>query len=183
MTEQYHGTVTPYLRRFVEIVAAERTKDQPDLFDECVQEGMIAAWQAMERHPGKTDTYYRAAAKRGVLNPLRGRSPFGHESMRGSKDASSASQSIYGTNSDGDDVLVVEPSIEAPYAAIDVQGAVREAVAGLDEADRVLVFGRFWEGLSYAEMADILLTKKNRLEWRWMQTIRPALEDALGAVA
>lgn len=179
----YNGTVTPYLRRFIEIVASERTKDQPDLFDECVQEGMIAAWQAMEKHPGKTDTYYRAAAKRGVLKPLRGRASFGAESQRGKEDAHGHTTPLYGTNSDGDDVLVIEPAVEAPYASIDVKGAVREAVAALDEDDRVLVFGRFWEGLSYAEMADILLTRKNRLEWRWMRTIRPALEEALGAVA
>jgi DNA-directed RNA polymerase specialized sigma24 family protein len=140
---------------------------------------MIAAWQAMEKVPDKPATYYRAAAKNGIMNPLRGRASFGAESHRGTKDASSASSSIWATNSDGEDTLVVEPSVEAPYAAVDVEGAVREAVADLDESDRVLVFARYWEDMTFAEVAKMVGGVKTRLEWRWMKHVRPALEEAL----
>lgn len=171
--------ISPYLVRFIKMVAAERTGTQPDLYDECVQEGMIAAWRAIEKHPGKTDAYYRVAAKNGIMNPLRGRASFGAEAHRGSKDASSVSTSIYAPGADGQDEFLVEPAVEAPYAALDVQGAVREAVAELPEGDRVLVFRRYWEGATWPEIATMVGTRKNRLEWRWMTAIRPALEEAL----
>lgn len=171
--------ITPRLRRFIEIVAAERTQSNPDLFDECVQEGMIAAWQAMTQHPGKDDVYYRVAAKNGIMSPLRGRASFGHESSRGKQDASSVSQSLWRTNSNGDDVLVIDPPVEAPYASLDIQGVVRDAVAHLDDDDRVLVFARFWEGMTYPEVAALVGTRSNRLQWRWSRTIRPVLRGAL----
>jgi RNA polymerase sigma factor (sigma-70 family) len=175
--------ITPRLRRFIEIIAAERTHSNPDLFDECVQEGMIAAWQAMTLHPGKDDVYYRAAAKNGVMAPLRGRSSFGHESQRGTRDAASDAQPIWGTNEAGEDVLLIEPAVEAPYAALEVQDVVRDAVAHLDDDDRVIVFARFWEGMTYPEVADLVGTRSNRLQWRWSHTIRPALRDALEPVS
>lgn len=171
--------MTPRLRRLIEIMAAERCREHPELFDECVQEGMIAAWRTMGSHPDKPPSYHHASARRAINDVLRGRKPFGAESRRGSPDAHTTSESLWRTNSDGDDVLATEPAVEAPYAAVDVQDAVREAVAALPEEDRILVFGRFWEDLSYPEMAKILATRKNRLEWRWMTSIRPALEEAL----
>lgn len=171
--------MSPRLRRFIEIVAAERTIGQPDLFDECVQEGMIAAWQAMERHPGKPEVYYRVAAKNGIMDALRGRT-FGRETRRGWRDAHGSSESLWETSEDGQEVMVVEPAMEAPYAALDVQEAVREAVAELSPEDRALVFSRYWEDHTWAELARLIGVRKNRLEWRWMMSIRPALVESLG---
>lgn len=178
--------IDPYFRRFVEIVASERTGDRPDLFDDCVQEGLIAAWQAMERHPDKPDVYYRVAAKNGVMNLLRGRSPFGHEAQRGKEDAHSTSTPLVAVSSDGVEYLVAEPAYEAPYGALDVQEAVRQAVLALDDAERYLIWSRFWEDKAFPEIAAELETRTNRLQWLWSTSgdasIRQRLRDSLDHV-
>lgn len=171
--------IDPYFRRLVEIMAAERTSDRPDLFDDCVQEGLIAAWRAMEDHPGKPDAYYRAAARNGVLGPLRGRASFGHESTRGKEDAHTSSVPLTASTDDGVEYLVVEPAVEAPYASLDVQEAVREAVRHLDDAERYLIWSRFWEDKNFPEIAAELETRTNRLQWLWSTSGAGSIRDRL----
>lgn len=97
------------MRPLLEIAASERQDGQNNLWDDMVQEGLIAAWQAMERHPGKEDVYYRAAGKNGVRNLVRGRSHFGSPSRQGRRDAMTAAVPLVHTRDDGSEYLVAEP--------------------------------------------------------------------------
>lgn len=174
--------IDAYFRRLVEIMAAERTSERPEMFDDCVQEGLIAAWRAMEGHPGKPDAYYRSAARNGILNHLRGRATFGHESMQGNRDATTAQVPLLAVGSDGVEYLVTEPAYEAPYDALDVKQAVRDAVVALDDAERYLIWSRFWEDKSYPEIAADLQTRVNRLQWLFTTSAREKLRDSLDHV-
>lgn len=174
------------LRRFIEIVAAERTRSHPELFDECVQEGMIAAWRAMEKSPGKEAVYYRVAAKNGVMAPLRGRSPFGHQAMRGREDAHGHAGSLWAASEDGDEHLVVDPEDErsrAALGAVEVADAVRDVVRTLPPLDREIVIRRYWDDESFADIARLVDRPAGTLSRRWTQIIRPALREALDEVA
>ena len=76
------------LRPLVEIIAAERTTTAPHLFDDAVQEGLIAAWKAENARPDAPRSYVVGAARNGVRSVLRGRPMTGQEGHRGWQDAS-----------------------------------------------------------------------------------------------
>lgn len=168
------------MRPLIEIMAAERTKESPHLFEECVQEGMIAAWQAMEKHPHKDSVYYRAAARNGVINPLRGRSAFGAEPHRGTQDAWGFTGPLV-IEVDGVETLVVDPEDPHALEAYDAVGydAVHSAVADLAPEDRALVHGRYWADKGFKELSGTLGRPEGTLSRRWTQNIRPQLAEAL----
>lgn len=166
------------LAPLVGIMAAERTKDRPDLFDDARQEGLIAAWRALGREeardPGK---YARAAARRAVGDVMRGRPAFGAESHRGKQDAHDTSVPLV----DDEGRYVAEPRhIECGYATAEGEW-LRAAVRRLPERQRRYVFLRFWQGLTAAEIAAELGLAKHTVELMWAEQIRPTLREAVAA--
>jgi RNA polymerase sigma factor (sigma-70 family) len=172
------------LRGLVEIMAAERTRDHPELFDDAVQEGMIAAWRAHEARGDRSPAYYHAAARHGVLSVLRGRHSFGHEGRRGWQDAHDSSVPLVVRSEDGEESMVADP--EAIWAQEEVESGprfaeIRRAVAELDPEDRAIVFGRYWLDVGYAELADSLGRPAGTLSRRWSEKIRPLLAERIAA--
>ena len=171
------------LRPLVEIMAAERTRDAPHLFEDAVQEGLIAAWSASEAHPEKKPAYYRTAARNGVTSVLRGRSMTGAASRQGRQDAHDLSEPLAKPGDSGE--FVVDPVDERAGDAlggVDYKVAVRDAVRRLSGFDRELVYLRFWHDLDWAAVADHFGITKRSVEWRWQTGVRPALRAELEAV-
>lgn len=166
-------------RRFVEIVAAEHTRGAPHLFDDCVQEGMIAAWRAWDKDDTKAPAYYRASARNGVRSVVSGRSQTGHEGRRGWQDAHKGSEPLLAPGEDGGEAFVFEPSVEAPYGAVEIQDAVREAVRDLPDEDRLLVWGRYWEDRRFQDLSEPLGRPTGTLQRRWTEIVRPVLREKL----
>lgn len=126
------------LRPLVEIMAAERC---PDRFDDAVQEGMIAAWNATQERPDAPGAYIRAAARNGVVSVARGRPFTGHVPHRGWQDAHAHSIPY------PDDFDVADPTTEAALERVErhvIAESVRWAVGQLHPDDQDLVRERFW---------------------------------------
>lgn len=62
------------LMRFA-IIAAHEVNSNPNLLDDAIQEGQIAAWVSLTRYPDKPQGYHTKTIKRAVSNVYRGR-PF-----------------------------------------------------------------------------------------------------------
>lgn len=172
-------TTTPVRLALVQTMAAERTRDRPDLFDDAVQEGLIAAWRAQEAHPDASPTYLTGAARNGVRGAVAGRAPFGHSPHRGTQDAADSS---IPTDSD----LFPDPedpTSAAALAAVEVVvelAEVRTAVRDLCDTDRDIVRLRFVEGLDWKDVAARLGTRgSNATRRRFIDHIAPALRTAL----
>lgn len=174
------------LRPLVEIMAAERTKDAPHLFEDSVQEGLIAAWTAHGQRPGKAPTYYRAAARNGVTSVVRGRPMTGAPSRRGWQDAHDSAGPLMVSAGDNIGEFVIEPAdVRAgdAFNGVDYKDSVRDAILTLDEDDQRLVYLRFWSDLDWSQVAARLGITKRAVEWRWQMTVRPMLKTYLEEVA
>lgn len=165
------------------IVARERTREQPYLYDDARQEGLIRAWTVLTERPDAPREYVVAAAKRGVGDVVRGRPAFGAASHRGRQDAHDLAGPLVRLVDGGGEELVIDPedpSAQDAYDAADVAGLVRRSVAELaDPIDRLMVYERFWGDRLYADIGkDVGLTKQ-ALERRWANHVRPALRERL----
>lgn len=168
------------LRGLVEVMAAERTKESPDLFDDAVQEGMIAAWEASEARPDAPSAYLHGAARNGVRNVVSGRCLTGQEGRRGWQDAHDSADPLTVTTAGGEE-YVIEPACarsERDFAVIGLEH-VRDAVAALPAGDAALVHARYWEGLGFADASARLGRPAGTLSRRWTEIVRPALREAL----
>lgn len=47
------------------LIVKEQVQDRA-LWDDCVQEAIIAVWMARQKHPGKPQTYYNAVARKRI---------------------------------------------------------------------------------------------------------------------
>lgn len=174
------ATIAP----LVGIIAREKTTSRPDLYDDARQEGLIRAWTVATAKPDAPREYLVAAARRGVNDVLRGRPSFGEEGRRGWQDAVDSAGPLYRTI-EGEDVLVTDPADyaaeDAFRAALDAATAtlVQVAVAGLAPADRQLVELRFYEGLDWRGVADVLGKKSEAVRRRFADHIAPALAASL----
>lgn len=176
------ATLTPLLG----IIAAERTADRPDLFDDVRQEALIRAWEVERDKPEAPREYVLAAARRAAADVLRGRPAFGEESHRGRQDAHDTAGPL--TVSEDDDVDEVAPladrSAERALAEadlVDVREAVRGAVRALPEDDREAVFLRFWHGMTWPEIAATQGRGTNATRVRFEKHTAPTLREALAA--
>jgi RNA polymerase sigma factor (sigma-70 family) len=174
------------LAPLVGIIARERTRERPDLYDDARQEGMIRAWVVLECRPDAPPAYVAAAARRAVNDVVRGRPPFGAESHRGRQDAHDTAGPLTRESADGAEYLVADPEDLAAADALtasEVAEAVREAVTDLDAEDRAVVFGRYWLDQGFAEIAETLGRPAGTLSRRWTEKIRPRLRADLAHLA
>lgn len=152
-----------------EEAARGRTASRPDDYDDAVQEGMIAAWTALERHPDKSDNYYRSAARRGILGFVTDEHrPTGAPSRRG---GGRKQNDVEITGIAGWDAPIIEPG-EPDYA-------VREIVAELDESDREIVFMKFWLDMTWDQIAEAVGKHRSTIHRRWERHIAPSLVEGL----
>lgn len=175
------------LKGLVEIMAAERTKEVPHLFEDAVQEGMIAAWTASEKFPDRKPAYYHTAARNGVLSVLRGRPMTGEEGRRGWQDAHDHSGPLAVESADGVEYLVAEPVCPLAvrdFGTVEIAEEIRDAIFEVVEEplDKAIVFGRFWEDLGFEEISKRVGRPAGTLSRRWTETVRPALRARLAEV-
>ena len=163
------------LAPLVGIMAAERTRDRPDLFDDARQEGLIAAWLVSEKQPDASPAYVHTVARRAVGDVLRGRPAFGAERRRGWRDAHNGADSL--EREDGK--YVIDPGAhDAGMEAVEHRDHIAQAVRSLDPVARRYVFLRFWHGMTVAEVAAEMGVKPRSLEDLWRR-IRPELMEAV----
>jgi RNA polymerase sigma factor (sigma-70 family) len=172
------------LAPLIQIIAAERTKGRPELFEDAVQEGMIRAWMVEAKKPDAPREYVLAAARNGVADLVRGRRAFGAPSHQGRQDAMSGWQPfVVDDDYDEDETLdltdagaelATEQALMAAHRA-----DVSSAVATLPDGDADLVLRRFWLDQTYPDVAKAVGTTVAALQRRFVNHIRPALRERL----
>lgn len=156
----------------VQLVAQDRTGSHPSDFDDAVQEGLIAAWTAMERHPGQSDAYYRTAARKGILNVAMGRSATGSKKRKGVPTVSGADPIF-----DGEGNLIIQPLIEDNVESAEL-GGIDAMLSGMPEIDQKIAIGVAL-GLSLAEVAEVLGSTRDAVRGRWRRKTVPTLQNRL----
>lgn len=173
------------LAPLVGLIARERTSAYPGLYDDARQEGLVRAWEVLGKRPDAPAPYVTAAVKRGVHDVLRGRPAFGAPRHRGRQDAHEGAVALTRQTDEGEE-YAMEPedtTTAAAYEAVDVRDAVQAAVRALPYEDRRLVFGRYWEDRSFADLALELGRPEGTLSRRWTDVVRPRLREALAPLA
>ena len=175
-------TLTPLLG----IIAAERTKERPDLFDEIRQEALIAAWRVEKAHPEASREYVLASARNAANGVLRGRPAFGAEGHQGRQDAHDNATSLtYDDDTDVDTVAALaDPTAERALEAVeisDVAADVRAAVRDLPADEAEVVFLRFWQEMTWPEVAASMGRGTNATRVRFEKHIAATLRDTLAA--
>jgi RNA polymerase sigma factor (sigma-70 family) len=166
------------------IVARERTASRPDLFDDVRQEAMIRAWEVERDRPDAPREYVLAAAKRGANDVLRGRPGFGERGRRGWSDAHGHAGPLQVDEETQEDTLghLEDLGAQARLQVAEIaaeRSDVLAALRDLDEADRLVVFWRFWEGLTWPEIGARVGRSANAVRVRFEKHLAPALRDRL----
>lgn len=172
------------LRPLIHIIAAERTSTRPDLFDDAVQEALIASWTTSTSHPDASRAYVTAAARNAVTGVLQGRPYTGAPSRRGWQDAGDSAVTLTPVY-DGEETVTAdltdpttEPAFDAALSRVHAH-EVRAAVAALSEDDAVLVALRFGRDLTWPEVAAAVGRRTEAVRRRFVDHIAPALRSEL----
>lgn len=176
------------LEPLIGIIAAERTGERASRYDDARQEGLIRAWLVEQERPDAPREYVLAAARRGVADTLRGRASFGAASHRGRQDAAD-SATPFSQNEERDDdtllSLVDMASVTALEGAetADVGSMLRRIISRLPEADRSVIFDRFWRDMTWAEVAASRGRSANAVRVRFHNHIAAAIRTELTLAA
>lgn len=148
--------------------------------DDFAQEGMIAMWRSMERHPdGVGSTYLTKAARYRMLGLAQGAQAFGGDPKPGPR-----SRPVEGcvdwTECDGSwDLLFSGSDLLSSAEMAYHHGEIFQFLNTLELRDREYIFRRFWEGKTDTEIAAELGVSNKYLGIRWKRTLLPKLEKAL----
>lgn len=156
------------LRPLVEIMAAERTTSTPHLFDDAVQEGLIAAWKARKARPDAPNSYVVGAARNGVRSVVRGRPGTGQTGHRGVTDASTLTEH---------DAYIPEHGTPDTYSV--ELGEVWGAVKRLPPIDSSIATLRAYS-YEWREVASIVGMGSEATRRRFVNHIAPRLAAELG---
>lgn len=153
----------------IESTARYRTGSHPADFDDAVQEGLIAAWVAQEKNPGRSDAYYLGAARRAILGFVTDEHrPTGAPTRRGGGRKKGDMQVIPLADWDS---ATPEPELD-----LDALGVVRRRLA---EKERQIVFMRIWEDMTFKQIGERLGRKESSMAQHWKTHIAPRLRGAL----
>src|SRR5689334_16557993 len=152
------------IRPLVEIIAAERTSSTPHLFDDAVQEGLIAAWRATEARPDAPRSYVVGAARNGVRSVVRGRSFTGQASHRGWQDAGDYTQ-------DAEELEV--KAVSAHLDCVELS-EVWDAVKRLDSTEASIAALRAY-GFDWKQIGPRVGLKEEAARRRFVHHIAPRL--------
>lgn len=152
-------------------------------FDDIVQEGAVAAWLATKDVERRDPvTYGMVAARRRIYGTLRSKHPmYGSEAEPGHRIHDQMRQ-IENREIGPDGALPDSPVRRDTYAEVERRIDVERALAGLPGRDLVMA-GMVGRGYPWAEIAEALGTTANAAQKQWRKNVRPALADALKAVA
>lgn len=159
--------------RLAEIMAAERDVSR-SVRDDVVQEVLITAWQVSEA--GHDMKYVHGAMAKRTAGAARDANWTGREGRRGSRDATREVVPL-GVNKDGEPLTIEDvahgeelpESIELAYH----QGEIMAALEKLSPRERLWVLGRFWVGMTHAEL------KARKLDAQYWYRAKAKLEQDL----
>lgn len=146
----------------VGIIAKERTRSWPDKHDDAVQEGMIAAWQVLQKRPDAPRSYVVGAIRNRVTASSMGRASFGKPPMRGRQQVDAMLL---------DDLSSVDEDTVDPWQAVDTAMDVQAAMELWSSEQRKLAFLVFYQDMTLAE-ASAWLGKAPQWAEREMRYIR-----------
>lgn len=143
------------VRTIVGVIARERTRGFPDKYDDALQEGMICAWQVLQKRPDAPRAYVIAAARNGVTSSSLGRAPFGKAPMRGSRQVDAfpfcALSSVDGEDSEEERLNRLANLAQDPWNAVDTKMDVEAAMEQWSAEQRKLAYLVFYCDMTMAE--------------------------------
>ncbi len=174
------GALRTFYRASAHYTAKLRTRDADD-FDDLVQEGVVAAWQATRREE-RTDpaTYGAVSARRRITSMLTGRYPMvGNEAEPGKRTFDLARQAPR-----REDFAATADLMQSgdPFVAVEQRVDLERALLVLEPRDRVMArmvgLDQPWEAIG-PTIGLAPLGARNR----WNRQVRPVLREALTAAA
>jgi DNA-directed RNA polymerase specialized sigma24 family protein len=165
------------------VMAAERAKGDPHLYDELRQEGLVTAWRVMRERPDSTRPYVTVSARRAMDALLRGRPAFGAPTHRGRREPLDTATPYALTVEDEDDhagALADATAAQALARAelVDLRAEVAREVDRLGR-DSEIVRLRFWDGLEWSEIATQTGLPRATVSRRWQGHARVTLAERL----
>lgn len=181
-------TALATLAPLIGMIARERTRTTPHLYDDARQEGLIAVWRVAADRPDASRAYLVACARNAITGVVTRDTMTGKPSHRGREDAHTTAVG-YRFDPDDDpartgwltDVGAAQALAAAEMAAHTRQ--VHDAVTALDPDDTDLVVLRFWRGQTFPEIARDRARGTEVYRRRWVEHIRPRLRAQLRHLA
>lgn len=143
-------------------------------FDDLVQEGVVAAWEASQRPTRDPLTYAKVAARRQIQRVAMGRQPMTGGGKPGSKtyDQSRQATSRVALEDAGD------PPARDEFSAVELRLEVEKALEGLDQRDRVIALG-VGADKTWGEVAPLVGLAPVSVKNRWNRITKPLLREEL----
>lgn len=149
-------------------------------FDDLVQEGAVAAWQATQVERADPVVYGMVVARRRIQGHLRGKHPMLGSEREGGR--------IHDQHRQTDKRDVVEDIAEKAwerdiFREIERRVDVDRATRDMKDRDRALIREVALHGLNWTEIAASLGMTPNAAQKYWRAKVRPALQERLRTVA
>lgn len=166
-------------------IVAERTREQPWLFDDALQEARIGAWQRLEE--GKSPGIAVHKARQAAMDVVRGRRMTGSKASQGGDSASrvntfAMADSISRVGSDGEEwELELKSLVDTAYrqlVEVEERAMLRTALKVLGAREQRIVWMRFYEGLPPREIGEREGITRQRVE-QILKAAYPKMRAAL----
>ncbi len=168
-----------FYRASTHYTAKLRQADADD-FDDLVQEGAVAAWQATQQERTDPVTYGAVSARRRITGMLTGRYP-----MTGNEEPGKRTHDLARQKERREDFAVTAHIAQPggdPFVAVEQRVDLERALRVLEPRDRVMArlvgLDQPWDAIG-PTIGLAPLGARNR----WTRQVRPALREALAAVA
>lgn len=135
------NTTLESVETIIGVIARERTRGNPDNYEDAFQEGMIHAWQALVARPDAPRAYIVAAARNGVTSVSMGRAPTGKPSTQGKAEVQRVLI---------EDFSAVDQALD-PWNAVDMRIDVEALMEKWSAEQRMLTFLVFQQGMTLLE--------------------------------
>ena len=154
------------------------------LYDDLVQEALIAVWKVSQRKPEGVAAPYITKAMRTRMRDLVNHRPMtGGDSKPGPKsrpkEISVDWQEVAEEDSSGFENLLSAADLLTAVEWAYHEGEILQALNQLPEPDRTYVYQRFWQGKTDTEIAAERGISNKFLYTRWHRTIQPKLLESL----
>jgi RNA polymerase sigma factor (sigma-70 family) len=153
-----------------------------DGFDDLVNEGRIAIWRSLERFDpdlGHVASWVTRAARTRMVSFHFGKGrEFGHTPLRGSREVE-RSFVLDAVEDHGTDPLTSRAAMPSHEDDVIRRKDVADALLGLTEKDREILRLRFWEDLTWEEVAARVGGHRPEVAARYRDTILPRLRKSL----
>jgi RNA polymerase sigma factor (sigma-70 family) len=184
MTHDEKAAVVARFDPWTKKVADDLTRSvDNDGFEDLVNEGRIAIWRSLDRfdpEQGALASWVTTAARQRMRNLRFGKArECGHIPLRGSREVEIAFHIEAGASEDESEDPIFRRTAVQPVDT-PLQVSVRQAVRRLPKPrDREIVYYRFWEDLTWDQVAEKLGVSRPLVTSRWDDYIKPALAKAL----